>query len=122
MFFVLSYVGDECAKLEAFSAGADDYIEKPYHPKELTLRIRNQMKRIEKQQDPVSTKKTPKYFLNIYIDEKKSNCKINSKPLLLTKKEFDLLNFFLKTETEFYPENTFRNPYGKMNIQNSLVL
>ena len=74
LFFVLSYVSDECAKLEAFSAGADDYIEKPYHPKELTLRIRNQMKRIEKQQDPVSTKDS-QVFLNIYIDEKISNCK-----------------------------------------------
>ena len=119
LFFVLSYVSDECAKLEAFSAGADDYIEKPYHPKELTLRIRNQMKRIEKQQDPVSTKDS-QVFLNIYIDEKTRTVKINSKPLLLTKKEFDLLNFFLKNRNrvlsrEYIQESLWKDEYPKQS-------
>lgn len=99
LFFVLSYANDECTKLDAFSAGADDYIEKPYHPKELTLRIKNQIKRIENQQEDLNNKDS-QMFLNIYINEKNRTVQIDSKPLSLTKKEFDLLVIFLKNQNK----------------------
>ena len=37
---VLSAVGEEDAKVEALEAGADDYVTKPFGPRELVARLR----------------------------------------------------------------------------------
>jgi two-component system KDP operon response regulator KdpE len=43
---VLSAVGDEDAKVRALTAGADDYITKPFGPRELVARLQANMRRI----------------------------------------------------------------------------
>jgi two-component system KDP operon response regulator KdpE len=43
---VLSAVGDEDAKVRALAAGADDYITKPFGPRELVARLQANMRRI----------------------------------------------------------------------------
>ncbi len=44
---VLSAVGDEDAKVRALAAGADDYVTKPFGPRELIARLQANMRRIE---------------------------------------------------------------------------
>jgi two-component system, OmpR family, KDP operon response regulator KdpE len=44
---VLSAVGDEDAKVRALAAGADDYITKPFGPRELIARLQANLRRIE---------------------------------------------------------------------------
>ncbi len=44
---VLSAVGDEDAKVRALAAGADDYITKPFGPRELIARLQANMRRSE---------------------------------------------------------------------------
>jgi two-component system KDP operon response regulator KdpE len=43
---VLSAVGDEDAKVRALAAGADDYITKPFGPRELVARLQANLRRI----------------------------------------------------------------------------
>ena len=43
---VLSAVGDEDAKVRALAAGADDYVTKPFGPRELIARLQANMRRI----------------------------------------------------------------------------
>jgi two-component system, OmpR family, KDP operon response regulator KdpE len=43
---VLSAVGDEDAKVRALAAGADDYITKPFGPRELVARLEANLRRI----------------------------------------------------------------------------
>ena len=43
---VLSAVGDEDAKVRALAAGADDYVTKPFGPRELIARLRANLRRI----------------------------------------------------------------------------
>jgi two-component system KDP operon response regulator KdpE len=51
---VLSAVGDENAKVRALAAGADDYITKPFGPRELIARLQANLRRIEpEREDPV---------------------------------------------------------------------
>ena len=44
---VLSAVGDEDAKVRALAAGADDYVTKPFGPRELVARLQANMRRVE---------------------------------------------------------------------------
>ena len=43
---VLSAVGDEDAKVRALAAGADDYVTKPFGPRELIARLEANIRRI----------------------------------------------------------------------------
>ena len=51
---VLSAVGDEDAKVRALAAGADDYVTKPFGPRELVARLQAALRRVGPEpQDPV---------------------------------------------------------------------
>ena len=43
---VLSAVGDEDAKVRALAAGADDYVTKPFGPRELVARLQATLRRV----------------------------------------------------------------------------
>ncbi len=48
---VLSAVGDEDAKVRALAVGADDYVTKPFGPRELIARLQANMRRTEPDRD-----------------------------------------------------------------------
>lgn len=79
-------------KLEGLEEGADDYITKPFALPELHARIK-----------AVSRRKTPEVdhalvFNEIKIDLESKTCFINHKPVNLTRKELNLLIFFISNE------------------------
>jgi len=47
-FIFLSSVGEVESRIHGHSIGADDYLVKPFHPKELIAKIRSLLKRLEK--------------------------------------------------------------------------
>ncbi len=49
---VLSAVGDEDAKVAALEAGADDYVTKPFGPRELVARLQAVLRRANQGQEP----------------------------------------------------------------------
>jgi two-component system KDP operon response regulator KdpE len=49
---VLSAVGDEDAKVRALAAGADDYVTKPFSPRELIARLQANLRRTEPDEQP----------------------------------------------------------------------
>ena len=77
-------------KILGLELGSDDYLAKPYSPKELMLRIRAIFKRIQ-----------PKESIIVHYDEYEINMvkreiKHHDALIELTNKEFELLQFFLK--------------------------
>ena len=50
---VLSAVGEEDAKVRALAAGADDYVTKPFGPRELIARLEANLRRIEPEPERV---------------------------------------------------------------------
>lgn len=79
-------------KIVGLELGSDDYITKPYSPKELVLRVNNVIKR-------VYTKNTEKITYNKYVvDTDKRIVYEKEKELLLTTLEFDLLMLLLKNK------------------------
>jgi len=76
---------------EGFTAGGDDYICKPFKPKELTLRIKALLRRtgVLQRQERIKYK-----TLSLNLSDKKLF--VNDAPVSLTNLEFRLLHTFLK--------------------------
>ena len=89
---VLSARTEEFDKLIGFDLGIDDYMTKPFSPKELIARIKAIMKR--KNGD------TTENFVyeDLVIDYKAHSVKIEDVELKLTPKEYDLLVYFVKNK------------------------
>ena len=77
---------DEIDRLLGLELGADDYICKPYSPREVVARIKNVLRRTVEAATP------PKNGL--VIDEKQMKVAFNEQELTLTPAEFRLLSFF----------------------------
>lgn len=89
---VLSARTDEYDKLSGFDLGIDDYITKPFSPKELIARIKAVLKRNMDVTDYLYIDDNFKIDLlgrSVYIDEKE---------LSLTPKEFDMLVYFIQNK------------------------
>lgn len=87
---MLSARGEEYDKLHGFELGADDYVVKPFSPRELMMRIEAIMKRSGKKEG--SHKIYQKNELKIDFTARKVY--VEDKEINLTPKEYDLL-FYL---------------------------
>jgi two-component system OmpR family response regulator len=83
-------------KVVALQMGADDYLPKPYDPRELEIRIRTILRRYNNSNNQIKeTKENKKKF--IYCEDKKIITK-DDKALKLTQAEFDILSLLIKRE------------------------
>lgn len=88
---VLSARREEFDKLLGFDLGIDDYVTKPFSPKELVARIKAITKRHEK--------KSNKYVFNtLILDDQAHEVTINNKLVYLTPKEYDLLKYLIQNK------------------------
>jgi two-component system KDP operon response regulator KdpE len=83
---VLSAVGEEDRKVEALAAGADDYVTKPFGPRELIARLQAALRRAQ----PDSTEPTIAAD-GIEIDLAGRTVRRDGEPVHLTPTEFGLL-------------------------------
>ncbi len=86
---ILSARKEEYDKLYGFDLGIDDYVTKPFSPKEVMARIKSIMKRYNKDEDKF-------VYNNLTIDYKGHIVYLNNEELKLTPKEYDLLVYFVK--------------------------
>lgn len=86
---MLTIKSEESDILDAFDAGVDDYITKPFSPRELVARIKAQTKRIVQSVD------NRLVFEDIIIETDSRRVSIADEANHFTKKEFDLLVYFV---------------------------
>ena len=90
-------------KIIGLELGSDDYITKPYSPKELVLRVNNIIKR-------VYTKDLQKLTYDKYvIDSDKRMVYLDDKELNLTTLEFDLLYMFVTNKNKSFSRDDILN-------------
>ncbi len=80
-------------KVIALQLGADDYLPKPYDPRELEVRIKTILRRYNKIQEPQEI--SNKLFI---LDENKKEITKNKKYVKLTAAEFEVLSLLIKRE------------------------
>ena len=86
-------------KIIGLELGSDDYVTKPYSPKELVLRVNNLIKR-------AYSSETEKITYEDYeIDIDKRIVKEKNKELSLTTLEFDLLIMFVQNKNKSFSRN-----------------
>ena len=83
---VLSAVGDEDAKVRALAAGADDYVTKPFGPRELVARLQANLRRI------APGPEEPRVQVDgLEVDLARRTVHVDENEVHLTPTEFDLL-------------------------------
>ena len=108
-------------KIIGLELGSDDYITKPYSPKELVLRVNNIIKR-------VYSNELKKIKYNDYtINLEKRMVLLNNKEIILTTLEFDLLNMFLQNKGKSFSRDEIlskvwgENYYGTDRVVDDLI-
>ena len=81
---------EETDLLEAFEAGVDDYLKKPFSPRELLARLKAHGKRMRSSQNQSLS------FEDLEVDQDKHRIKLNQTTLTCTKKEYDLLSYLIQ--------------------------
>ena len=99
---ILSARDDEIDKLEGFDRGIDDYLCKPFSPRELMARVKAILKRTKGDVDSYSYDKLVVNFLEHTV-------KIDDKEINITPKEFEILKYFINNKKFAYSREQLLN-------------
>mgnify|MGYP000239637631 FL=1 len=88
---MLSAMKEEEDKLSSFNLGVDDYVTKPFSPKELIARVKAHLKRTVNNEEVYTYK-------DLIVDYRGRKVTINGKSVSLTPKEYELLTYFIKNK------------------------
>jgi two-component system, OmpR family, phosphate regulon response regulator OmpR len=94
---LLTAKGETSDRIEGLEIGADDYLGKPFEPKELLLRIRNILNKVKK---PVILDKI--YIGKALINLKKLNIKLNNKIKKINPQEKKILEKMLESPGKIF--------------------
>ena len=89
---MLTAKSDSVDKILGLEIGADDYITKPFHVRELVARVRAVLRRSERPAD--EDLQEPFDFKGLHIDFKSYQASVDGRPVELSSREFRLLQFF----------------------------
>lgn len=111
---------EEFDRILGLELGGDDYLAKPFSPRELVVRIKNIFKRLEKNSVPKDSREVIKditvYFDRRYVEK-------DGEELKLTTKEYDLLGFLVKNRNlPFNREQLVEKIWGYDYIGDSRII
>ena len=104
---LLTAKGEEYDKVFGFDLGADDYVVKPFSPRELMSRIKAILKRVEKNQP--EPKDESYRFKGLEVNPASYEVKIDGEKVTMTPKEFELLVYFIQNKGKVITRDTILN-------------
>ena len=111
---MLTAHGDDVDRIVGLEIGADDYLPKPFNPRELAARIHAVLRRTG-----ASTPKDPSsrgviQLDDIRLDTRSRSARSKSREVELTSAEFELLSLFFKSPGQVVPrEELVKNALGR---------
>ena len=98
---MLSARGEEYDKVFGFELGVDDYLVKPFSPRELLYRIKAIIRRSSGMAASNSGSKSIK-LEGLFIDFDSRKVKVQEEDISLTPKEYELLSFLVKNQNRVF--------------------
>ena len=108
---VLSAITEVADKVLLLELGADDYVTKPFSPRELTARVQAAIRRQRKPAAQVTYR-----FGNCEVDFRKMTVQRNGSPIVLTAHEFKLLKFFTENAERVLTRDVLLNEVWGYNF------
>ena len=93
---MLSARGEEYDKINGFEIGIDDYVVKPFSPRELLLRVNAVLRRVQERQSPAAQDSERYVFEGLDADITARIVKIDGEAVALSPKEYDLLFYMIR--------------------------
>ena len=97
---MLTARGEEEERIVGLSLGADDYVVKPFSPRELAARVAAVLRRVEESSGDVDQKLL--FFDGLRIDPNTREVLVRGEPATLTAREFDLLHYLASSPNRVY--------------------
>lgn len=127
MIFLTAYSG-ESDKMMGFSAGADDYIVKPFSNVELLLRVKSLLRRVQNylpmqiRADQLMENHKIKYK-DLVLDLEEQSVKKGEEVIILTYTEFKILELFITHRKKIYSlENIYQSVWGEEAVGDSTIM
>jgi DNA-binding response OmpR family regulator len=93
---MLTALGEERDRIAGLEVGADDYVTKPFSPRELVLRVQSVLRRSTITPAVIDAADTLLADGDLEIDTVGHHARLRGEPMALTGREYDLLCFFLR--------------------------
>ncbi|MFW6230199.1 MAG: response regulator transcription factor [Halanaerobium sp.] len=112
---MLTAKGEETDKVLGLEIGADDYVTKPFSPRELTARIKAVLRRTDKQKETEDKEimSFPELELKINVNNYEVYVKNNN--VTLTPKEFELLVYMAQNQGQVFTRKQLLNQVWGFN-------
>ncbi|MFS0837067.1 response regulator transcription factor [Paenibacillus sp. 1P03SA] len=115
---MLSAKSEDMDKILGLTAGADDYLTKPFNPLELMARVKSQLRRYKRLNAPMPSE-TPAHRIeldDLVIDTATHEVHVEGRPVKLTPREFSILELLGRNRgivfsTERIYETVWNTPY-----------
>jgi DNA-binding response OmpR family regulator len=99
---MLTALGEESDRVLGLSLGADDYVTKPFSPRELVLRVQSVLRRSRRRSDSTPGESETLVDGDLVLDVRRRVARLRRQELALTVREFDLLLFLLRNPGRAY--------------------
>ena len=99
---ILTAKSQEVDKVLGLNLGADDYVTKPFSPRELRARVNALFRRVKQTQQGIDLY----HFGDVVVDFKKYEAEKGGRPIYLTVLEFAMLNFLIKNKNQVVSRNS----------------
>jgi DNA-binding response OmpR family regulator len=110
---ILSGRSNEADRVLGLEAGADDYVVKPFFPRELLARVRAVLRRVEPVAAPAAAQPTddgaPLVFDELVIDRRGREVVVAGERVAVTAREFDLLAYLAAAPRQVFSREQLLN-------------
>lgn len=118
---MLTARGEEIDRVAGLTLGADDYVVKPFSPRELVARVKAVLRRMARQDTEIKSILT---HAGIHLDLDKRRLRVNAQPVSLTPHEFALLKALMTVPGRVFTRDELINhiyPRGDVAVIDRVV-